>query len=153
MGCAGNEEIECVVLLFHGSESIIQFGTQASGGVTGNFTMGEISNLNSKTMDTLTLLSCDPGHINPDLTVSNFATEITTRMNANYVIASDRHVSNPIIKPWYGFGKWFKYIQLETETNPLGFKVYTKNSDGKITATGIESSFKGIDSLINAAKK
>ena len=153
MGRAGSGTIEGVVLLFHGDDDLIQFGTHASDGPTGNFTMGEMNKLESKTMDTLTLLSCDPGHVDSDPNVSNFATEMTKRMNANYLIASDGHVRNPVIRPWYGLGVWFKYIKLETDTDPKGFKVYIKNSDGKITATGIGSSFKGLKKLIDAAKK
>ena len=152
MGRAGTGTIEGVVLLFHGNTDRIAFSSETDKYETTRLWMDDINSLDSKTMDTLTILACSTGKIHSNPNVSNFATEITTKMNAKYVIASDAPIYPHPKTPWYGFGIWGKYMSLKTDADPTGFKVYKKNPSGWISTKGIGNDFKGLDELLKAAK-
>jgi len=150
MGKDGGK-IDGVVLLFHGSFECIQFSTKTDKYATTTLFMRDISKLDVKTMNTLILLSCNPGEKRGG--GSNFATTMTRRMNAKYLIASDGNVFNPIVTESFSIGSDITYILLGTTKNPSGFKVYEKNSKGVVSANEIfGTKFKGIKRLIIGAK-
>ena len=142
--------IDGVVLLFHGTTDRIGFSFHTNKYDEDVLMMDNISKLDTKTMDTLIILSCKAGAIPKSGT--NFATTMARRMNATYLIASDGNVGAYNITEKFSIGTDKTYILLETTKNPVGFKVYTKDSDGIVSARKIGTIFKGINNLIFAAK-
>ena len=144
-------------MLFHANNEVFEFSGHDDNISTTYFNAYEVSSrlTNSRTMKAVVSLGCNSGEPNEGL---NMATELAKKSNIEKVIASDGYVThNKYSFIWNSYTFWSSKEagkNHEVKENAKGFKVYTKDSNGKINTKmigGIGKKY-NIKSLLEAAK-